>query len=303
MKVRSRPNPKRRRLVQIAVGSVLIIGVGLLLPRAFSVVAGVVVYPFHATNQWLNESSSLVPTFFRDRQSLLAEIEQLENDLVVARGANVTQQRLLDENERLRHLLAVDGEARVAAAVIARPNELPYDMLQIDRGAEHGIEVGSPVFAGNDVVIGLVVHTGATYSFVQLVTSTGFEAASFIAGPNIVATLEGFGSGVARVRVPQGIPLKVGNLVYLPSIEPGVFGRIAHVENEPTQPEQYGYITPDVAVASLFQVTVGKQSQIARSAEEIDASIQERIKQSLLVPGLTTAVATTSTSTAVTDVE
>jgi hypothetical protein len=276
--------------VQVALVSLCIIGALFLVPKAISLVASVVMYPFHATAIWLDESSSLVPTFIRDRSTLQSKIETLENDLVIAGRIDLTQQRLLEENSYLRSLLGVGSQERTAAAVIARPNELPYDYLQIDRGSVHGIEVGAPVFIGGDIVIGLVVHTAPQYSFVELITTSGFEASAFILGPNVVVTMEGVGGGVARVRVPQGISLTTGSLVYLPSVEPGVFGRISYVENRPTQPEQYGYITPDIAMSGLFWVSVGQLSQISQSVEEIDRRISEQIKTQLLVEDISVGI-------------
>lgn len=297
MRARSRHNNKRRRIYQVVFFSIAFIGVGILLPSLMSAVSATVMYPIHVTNTWLDESSSLVPTFIRDRRSLNSEIEELKNQVVIASRSNLTQQRLVEENDRLRKLLGADTESRVAAAVIARPNELPYDLLQIDRGSLHGIEVGSPVFVGKDIVIGLVVHTAQEYSFVELITNPGFEATAFISGPDVVVTMEGYGGGVARVRVPQGIPVQAGDLVYLPSVEPGVFGRISHVENRPTQPEQYGYISPDIAISSVFLVSVGKQSQITRSPEEIDERILEQMRTELLVKNVTVGDINASSTT------
>jgi hypothetical protein len=209
---------------------------------------------------------------------------------------------LWEENNRLRSLLTISTDERIAAAVIARPNELPYDLLQIDRGSDHGIEVGAPVFIGKDIVIGLVVHTAPTYSFVEMVTAPGFESSVFISGPNIVVTMEGRGGGVARVRVPQGIPLAIGDLVNLPSVDPGVFGRISYVENRPTQPEQYGYISPDIPLSGVYQVAVGKQSQIAQSTEIVEERVRSLIEQSLLFDISSTTLATSSAATS-TEVE
>lgn len=309
MKVSSPLNSKRKHPLRFVILAVLIVLIGMALPKVFSAVGSAVMYPVHATNVWLQNSSSLIPMMIRDRQYFQNQIQELENKLTVAGRTSVTQQSLLEENTRLRNLLGAEGESRVLAAVIARPNELPYDFLQIDRGTDQGIEVGSPVFIGRDVVIGLVVFTAHNYSFVELFTSPGFEASTFISGPNVVATLEGFGGGVARVRVPQGIPITVGNLVYLPSIEPGVFGRISHIENLPTQPEQYGYITPDISISSLHQVSVGKQSQIAHSATEIDSQVLEIMRKELLVENIkvgpisTSTLATSTPTTSVPKVE
>lgn len=302
MRAQSRPKSKYRRTVQMFILAVFVIALGMLIPKVFSFVSQVVMYPIHSVNIWLEESSDLIPTFIRDRKSLEEEIESLKNEIIVSGKTSLTQRRVIEENNRLRSLLGAETEPRVAAAIISRPNELPYDLLQIDRGSKHGIEVGSPVFIGEDIVIGLVAHVAHNYSFIQLVTAPGFEASAFIVGPNVVATLEGMGGGVARVKVPQGIPLNAGNLVYLPTIEPGVYGRIALVENEPTQPEQFGYISPEIPISGLFQVSVGKQSQISKSVSEVDFNILNIINQYLVVPELNQA--TTSTTTVeVTDSE
>lgn len=298
MKVRSRHSSKtRRRLLQVTLVTLFFVVLVLLAPRVMSGVAATVMYPIHATNTWLAESSSLLPSFFRDRQALVEEIEQLENDLVVANRTNVTLRRLSEENFRLRKLLSANEDTRVLAAVLARPSELPYDLIQIDRGTQQGVEVGAPVYIGSDVVIGLVVHTAPQYSFVELVTTPGFEATAFISGPDVVARIEGYGGGVARVRVPQGIPLSVGNLVYLPSVNPGVYGRISFIENEPTQPEQYGYISPEIALSGIHEVAVGRVSQISRSPEEIDERILEQMRTTLQVEGVSVGQIPTSTGT------
>ncbi len=290
---------KKRRTLRVVIISLVVLAAGTFMPFVFSYLGAIAMAPVHAVHTWLSESSSLVPTFFRDRQSLLSDMEELEHQLAIETRTSATNRHLIEENERLRALLGSDGTARIEAAVIGRPGTLPYDYLQIDRGTNHGIEVGAPVFIGRDVVIGLVAFTVAEYSFVQLVTTPDFEATTFISGPNIVATMEGVGGGVARVRVPQGIPLSVGNLVYLPSVEPGIFGRVSYVENEPTQPEQYGYLTFDTALSGIHKLTVGKLSQISRSAEEIDEYIKDELKKTLLITGVTgDLTATTTNSTA-----
>lgn len=297
MKGLSRHKSSKQRLMQITVIALVCIAFGMVVPRLISLVAVASMAPIHGVNTWLEESTSLVPSFIRSRLALQAEIESLKNQIIVSERSNLTQQRLVEENNRLRQLLGADENSRIAAAVIARPGELPYDVLQIDRGSRQGVQVGAPVFVGKDIVIGLVVHTAPDYAFVELITTPSFEATAFIAGPDVVVTMEGVGGGVARVRVPQGIPLATGNLVYLPSVEPGLFGRISHIENQPTQPEQYGYISPDVPLSSLYQVTVGKVSQVSQSAEEINQRISEEMRRKLSVEGVVvTEAGTTSDS-------
>ena len=90
----------------------------------------------------------------------------------------------------------------------------------------------------------------------------------------------------------------LGDLDYLPSIEPGVFGRVSFVENEPTQPEQYGYISPNISLSSVYMVAVGRLSQISQSPEVVDQTVAEIISESLKVDNISIGnVGSTSSST------
>lgn len=289
MKVRHRHSSKKSNLpkVLLAVGIFLIIG--LLLPVIFTSVSRTIVQPFYATHTWLRESSATLPTYLRDKKELLDEVEDLKSKLATASASGVTQSRLYEENLWLRELLGAEPNSRIAAAVIARPNQLPYDFLQIDQGSENSIVLGAPVYVGADNVIGIVAHVGNKFSFVELFTTPGFEATAFVSGANIIATVEGYGGGVARVKVPQGVALTVGSVVHVPSIQPGVFGRIAYIENEPTQPEQYGYITLDKPINSLHYVAVGREPLTPGTADSINSEI-ESIVAALKIEGINTII-------------
>jgi hypothetical protein len=91
--------------------------------------------------------------------------------------------------------------------------------------------------------------------------------------------------------------------VVLPSVEPGMFGNIAYIENEPTQPEQFGYITPALAVSSIHLVSVGQLSQISKSPTEIESAVRERVRQSLVVPDLVISVSATTATTSLPEEE
>lgn len=283
-------------MLLIAIGVLLL---GVVLPVAFTFIGRIVLYPIHAMSEWFRTSSSELPMFLREQDELINQISSLENELAVAVSTDLTQQRLFEENMWLRGLLSVNGRERIAAAVIARPTELPYDVMQIDRGSDDGIAVGAPVYVGADNVIGIVTYTAPKYAFVELFTTPGFKATAFVSGANVMTTLEGYGSGVARISVPQGIPLNVGNLVHVPSIDPGVFGRVAYVENRPTQPEQYGYITLRDPVSSIRYVAVAKEIVTPIEAPIVEQRVRDLINQALLVDIKAINIASsTATSTA-----
>lgn len=282
-----------KRLLLIVVGLLVI---ALLIPSAVRFVAGIVLYPVIQVENWFAESNQVLPTLWRDKIAMQEQIEQLEQDLALSGRLDLTQQRLFDENNRLRSLLGATSSTRIAAAVVGKPGELPYDLIQIDQGSSAGIESGSPVYIGFDTVIGVVSAVQRNSAFVTLFTTPDFFATVYLSGANVTALLEGLGGGVARVRVPQGVPLRVGDLVHVPSIQPGVYGRIAWVESEPTQPEQFGYITPEIPIASLFQVAVAKPNTINTDPEQARQYMLDVQNKLLVIPEITPAT-TTATST------
>ena len=306
MKVRSRHNSnnKKKHIARVFFIAVVVVIVGLLLPKIFTIAGRVAMFPVEASQQWFRESQARLPMFLKSQNELISRITDLESQLAGAQGTDLTQRRLYDENLQLRELLGVGGRDRIAAAVIARPNELPYDLLQIDRGEQDGIKVGAPVYIGADNVIGVVSQIAPHYAFVEMFTTPGFTATTFVTGANVVATLEGMGGGVARISVPQGISLRVGDLVHVPSIDPGVFGRVEYLENKPSQPDQFGYVTLQKPIASINYVAVGTEALTPIEPKIIEERIADSIKRSLMIEtatlhldGTTIVSATTSTST------
>ena len=297
MLIRSRrtsDNQKIKRLILVVVGLFVF---ALLIPSVVRFVAGVVLYPVIQIENWFAESNQVLPTLWRDKIAMQEQISQLEQNLALSGKLDLTQRRLADENNRLRSLLGATSSPRTLAAVVGKPGELPYDLIQIDQGSLAGIETGSPVYIGEDTVIGLVSAVQRNSAFVTLFTTPDFYATVYLSGANVTALLEGLGGGVARVRVPQGVSIRIDDLVHVPSIRPGVYGRIAWVESEPTQPEQYGYITPEIPIGSLFQVAVSKPDMIntdPQAARQYMLDIQNKL---LVIPEITPAT-TTATTTA-----
>lgn len=288
MRGRSSRKSDTKRIVLVTVTFIAITLFALLLPRLLIFVSGVVLAPITAISEWFEQSDQMIPVMLRDRTELTAEIKRLESELVVAKGQDQTFYRLQDENNRLRTLLGATPEERIVAGVIARPNDLPYDLLQIDQGVDDAIVEGALVYAGNDQLLGQVVYVARDYSLVKLFTSPESELTGFIAGPDALVTIEGVGGGVARAKVPQGVPISIGNLVYLPSVQPGMFGRIEFIDNRPSQPEQYAYITLDIALQSLHFVAVTKSAVTRATQESILQGKEYIIAERLLVESANT---------------
>ncbi len=165
--------------------------------------------------------------------------------------------RLREENNQLRTLMGDQDEQRIVAGVIGRPTNLPYDVLMIDRGEKDGIVKDAPVFVGKDQAIGFVISVYEKSAVIALVSTPGWRSTVYIYGPNIYTTAIGQGGGVTRVHTPQGIKLTEGDLVVVPSLNAGVYGRISAIDSVPSRAEQYGYVNMDTPLNSLRFVSVG----------------------------------------------
>lgn len=259
---------------------IAVIILGLIFPWLISRVSAFVLYPFHITSTWVKSSDGIIPLYLRNRADLVKELETIRKEQATKTGTQTSIQRLLEENMQLRSLTKSDQiSERLTARVLDRPNSLPNDLIQIDQGSDHGVVVGAPVYNGIDGVVGLVIYTTNKYSFVDLFTSPGFLSTAYVMGANVFAPLEGVGGGIARVKLPQGVSIQVGQLVILPGISTAIYGEIVSVQNEPTQPEQYGYLAPSQAINSLFYVTVGPETILNQDVTTFEAEMRERVRQ------------------------
>lgn len=259
----------------IFIGCALILGAGLLLVVPFFVRSVVTLawYPFDMLRVWVAESGSSLPQYLRERTTLINELEALKIKIATEQGTDSTIKKLQIENTELRNLAGALPEARVLARVIGRPNTLPYDVLMLDRGSNHGVLLHAPVFLGADQVIGFVSKVTDKSSFVTLVTTAGFTSSAYVIGPNIYTFAEGMGGGILRVRVPQGIALRTGDLVLLPAIDSGLYGTISYIETSVTQPEQYGFVSTSIPIQSLYYVSIGREAVVPQSYDQAEALI------------------------------
>lgn len=303
-------NSRRTLLIKRLIGFVVLVLLGVafffIMPTVLRGVGAIVWYPFDSVRLWVAHSGSSLPQYLRDKAALLDEMEALKIQIATEAGTENTIKKLQVENNEFRELVGAVPDKRILARVIGRPNQLPYDMLMLDRGSENGILEDSPVFLGSDQVIGFVSKVFERTSLVTMVTTAGFTSSAYVLGPNIYTEAQGVGGGVLRVRVPQGILLQTGNLVVLPALDSGVYGAVSLIETSPTQPEQYGYVMLGTVLQSIYYVTVGTTPIITNTfteAQKVVADVSAKlfavsVPKDVLVTPESNAAGTTSSSTA-----
>jgi hypothetical protein len=234
-----------------------------------------VVTPVVYVQHWVQDSEAVIPSFVRDRAALSNQIAELRQTLIERSYDQNTITALQAENAQLEALLGAEGERRHVANVLAKPGTVPFDTVVIDRGSNDGIQERAPVYIGDSVAIGYVEKVFPETSVVVLVTSPGMESTVYVLGPNIYTTAVGQGGGVLRVGVPQGIELAEGNTVIIPAISSAIFGAVVAVDSEPARPEQYGFVTLEAALSTLYVVSVGDQPVEPLSFSQVQDIIAE----------------------------
>jgi cell shape-determining protein MreC len=255
-----------------------------ILPMVVAFPAHIAFLPIYKIQTWVGQSLGNIPALLTERSKLADEIQELKLAQSSLGDDQLTIQFLTSENEELHSLLGDGNSPRIVAGVIGRPNKTPYDVLVLDKGSRDGIFEGSPVYIGNNAVVGIVSRVFPDSSVVTLVTTPGFQVSVYILGPNIYTNAEGIGGGQLRVGVPQGIQLNVGDLVILPGIDAGIYGKISVIDSIPTQPEQYGYVSPEIPLTSIRLVSVGKAPLEAVTFEEAQAIVSDIRNSVFLVP-------------------
>lgn len=265
---------RRWEPLAIIAGAVLAL---VFVREVLGVVASAVTAPFFYAKHYLETSVDTVPTFMRSQVELMARIAELESALLGEEGRDSAYALLREENEELRNLFAdATGTPAVLAGVIARPPHTPYDTLLLDRGEQNGVVRDAPVYYGKGLALGYIREVFPRTSLVTLFSSPGAEATVYVFGPDIFTTAHGEGGGVVRVSIPQGLTVREGDLVVLPSLSAKVLGMVTYVESVPTEPEQSAYVVLNVPLQSIRTVAVGTDPVVPRSFPEalkaVDAS-------------------------------
>lgn len=296
-KTSRRNSPKRSRIVRGLTLSVIALIVLAAFDEPAGMIASLVGSPVKHMERWVNESSSALPTYIRDRASILERQRELERELAAVTGDRASASRLSRENEELRSLLSAGTHERIAAGVIMRPNETPYDTLLIDRGSRDGIQKHAAVFGPDDVVLGTIAKVYPESALVTLVTTPGTVSTAYIYGPDIYTEAIGQGGGVLQVGVSQGVEINKGNLVVMPSIDPGIFGTISHVESSESSPEQYGYVTSPLSMREIRLVSVSAKPVPEVSFEAAQQVVEDTRSDLLRVDVPDDILVSTSTAT------
>lgn len=219
----------------------------LLLPDFFLKIAT----PLFRAGDSITEKADSLMSGFVDAKKLRAENEHL----MLQNAERSTENRTL--SERVSDLEALIGKGAespsgIAAGVLARPPQAPYDTLVVNAGEDAGVTLGMEAFGRGGTPLGLVTSLTSSFARITLFSSSGTRTPGWVGKNRTALSILGAGGGTFTAQVSKSAAIGVGDGVYAPGPGALFFGTVTHVETDPASPSATLLITP---VQNPFSIT------------------------------------------------
>ena len=253
---------KRNKIIKIALSLVLLFILFYFRTGVLSGLSGVVhaiFRPVLIVGNNVGGKLSNISSFFRSKNSLLAENENLKSRLTQREADMSAYNSIVDENNQMKEILGRKNEkvSMVLAAILEKPNQSPYDTLVIDTGTREGVKVGETVFALGNVPIGRIAEVYSSTSKVILFSSPGEKKEVVISGSkSAFFQLVGRGGGNFETILPRDFSIDKGTEASLPGITPYVVGVVQTIISDPRDAFTKALLTSPVNIFELKFVEI-----------------------------------------------
>lgn len=226
-----------------------------------------VITPFQRAAAWANSNIQHVADEIHDVFNVHEQNKMLRAEVEKLRVQNVRANEYVEENIRLRGLLAYKNKAvqfdLVPARVIGRDVATWTSMIVIDRGENDGIKKEMAVVTDKGLV-GSVVETAAFSSKVELITDARVAVGALVQRSRLAGIVEGTLKDPAHPRmlnVPRNADITQGDTVITSGfggIYPKgiIIGHVSEVKNDEGGLLKYGVIEPSVDFQKIEDVAV-----------------------------------------------
>jgi cell shape-determining protein MreC len=195
-------------------------------------------------------SSIAASGFFARNSTLATENTSLKSQLAALQERAAAYNGLKEENDTLRTMLHFARDSQgVTAPVVSSYHASPYGTFTVGAGANDAIATGDLALSDTGYVVGRVADVGETHTLVKTAFKSGTQIDVIIGNAAVSAT--GEGGGNARVAVPRGIDVRVGDPVIAPGFGGHPVGIVGKVEQVSTTAEQKVYIVLPVNVSLM----------------------------------------------------
>ncbi len=205
-----------------------------------------------------------VSSFFSSKRSLLLENEALNNKLEEQEARLANYDALSAENNILKETFGrKEDRTLVLSAILAKPNQSPYDTIIVDAGSSNNVQVGNIVFAKGFIPIGRVAEVYPRSSKVILFSNSG-ERTKVVITKNaaleetqgLFMDITGRGGNNFEMVLPRDFVVEKGDEVILPGITPFVVAVVDTIISDPRDAFKKALLVSPVNIQTLKFVEI-----------------------------------------------
>ena len=235
--------------------------------RGLSYSTEIIFHPVFALSQAIDIRLKDIGSYFVSKNYLYNQNQKLQAEVSFDDARMSNYDSVVADNVSMKEILGrADPKAKlVLSAILAKPNQSPYDTLLIDAGGIAGIKTGDTVFALGNVPVGRVGDVYPNSAKVILFSNPGEQVEAIISSGSSVKNparnasgiadageisvqLVGRGGGNFEMVVPQGMTLQQGDQVVLPGINSYVLGIVQTVISDPRDPFTKAILTSPINI-------------------------------------------------------
>lgn len=225
------PRNRNRRLSRAALVACAVFAAGALF---FGLLGGPLlslVSPVWRGENALSRFFGRIGEYVSTRHALMEENLSLRDEVASLRLQVASLNLNLSREEAFASLLGREEKAGgIAAAVLTRPPQSPYDLFVIDAGSAEGVRLGALVRLPEGPVLGEVADVFSHAAKVRLFSTAGEKREAVLERGNIPVTLEGRGGGGFRIVVPRETWVEVGDRIVSADVSYSLLGVVEAVE-------------------------------------------------------------------------
>jgi cell shape-determining protein MreC len=259
---------QRKKFFKITLCAVLLIFLFYFRFRifnGFSFASQIIFRPVLVVGNGVEEKLKSFGAYFVSKNYLYNQNQKLQAEVDFNNARNANYDSVVADNASLKEILNHQDQriSVILSAILAKPNQSPYDILLIDAGMAQGIKAGDTVFALGNVPIGRVDIVYDSSAKVVLFSNPGEKTEVVIspvsagqAGQNIFMQLVGRGGGNFEMIMPKDFILQKGDQAVLPGINPYVLAIAQTIISDPRDPFTKALLTSPVNIQELKFVEV-----------------------------------------------
>jgi cell shape-determining protein MreC len=232
--LKSKPkNTNRTKFIIVVSVYVLLSLLGFLFGSAWRRVVWGVARPVWATGTFISLPFNNIKNYFSFKNDLIAKNLSLEEQNATLLLKEADYDLVVKENETLKNEFGRSiGMRKTVASILSKPPRSPYDTLVIDAGSADSVTSGSKVYAGGNILIGLISNITTHTSLVSLFSSGGQKQDAIVSRTGETFTLEGDGGQNFKVEVPKDTDILWGEEFIYPGIEHSILATVYFIDTE-----------------------------------------------------------------------